>query len=252
MIYFDMVKSIFILITWSPHSPLLSSFGANIVPNSYECRFSIFIDNFVLSSSVACNTLLALTIFLKLTAKMDDDTKIFWGCVGFVGSYPILMGAASAFGSTHVDPIFSCRVEKRFRAVLGSVTFGLFCVQILQQKMDFPVAYVATKLVVTLVVEGFSCLPSQLLILDVFHTARFLRFALIAHASGPVLNALVLMGSNQDLMVWTRGKLAKLCPGCDLWGRGRSTSETSLTELSRIESFTEAPKSVRLDYVLPF
>jgi len=219
---------------WAPGSALHQTWGASIDPNGIPCKLSLFLDNFTTNGAVACNMLMALTVFLvvNLEYKIEGSKRMYFAYLGFATIYPVVIAVPAAVGFGEVSAVsgkgcvlvstawqYVVRIPALFMLAVQLILISLALVHMKKivssirsrTGNNFPMGYLVVRFLATFLSQVFTFVPVQIYSMDTTMTnAIYCRFYLTAHAIGPSLDAIILILGNVEFMTWAKKHIAIL------------------------------------------
>eukprot|EP00026_Physarum_polycephalum_P012636 Phypoly_transcript_12962.p1 GENE.Phypoly_transcript_12962~~Phypoly_transcript_12962.p1 ORF type:complete len:221 (-),score=1.70 Phypoly_transcript_12962:92-754(-) len=203
---------------------------------------------------IACNTLIALTLFLMIKMKVDleGEYKHYrWWFLAFALVFPLAVSLPVTFGwELKVQGASSCYVNNIFgRAILTFPSFVLLIIQIVllylalsyarnvsnavQSHSDtqFPIKFLIVRFMATYCSQLFTILGSQIyggiVPNSIQANAQFSQYAYVSHLTGGTIDAIILIIANVDFVHWVNVTVAKFR------NRYSTNSQLSLSESSQ-------------------
>jgi len=219
---------------WAPGSALHQTWGASIDPNGIPCKLSLFLDNFTTNGAVACNMLVALTVFLvvNMEYKIEESKRMYFAYLGFATIYPIVIAVPAAVGFGQVSTVSGkgcLLVSTAWQYVVRIPALVMLATQLVLISLslvhmkkivssirsrtgnNFPMGYLVVRFLATFLCQVFTFVPVQIYNMDTNLTnAIYSRFYLTAHMIGPALDATILILGNVEFMNWAKKHIAIL------------------------------------------
>eukprot|EP00026_Physarum_polycephalum_P010930 Phypoly_transcript_11117.p1 GENE.Phypoly_transcript_11117~~Phypoly_transcript_11117.p1 ORF type:complete len:340 (+),score=9.27 Phypoly_transcript_11117:118-1137(+) len=227
--FYNILFNAYLIPKWFPGSVAHKPLVVNLLSGSSYCRFCLFLDNFSINGLVACDTLIAVTLFLVLKMKVDleDNQRYFREFyLLFAIGFPLTIGFTAAFGfSTATHLASPCVVSNPIGIAL--ITYPSFILALIQffliiwamihvrevvnsvhsmSPNNFPLKYLVVRFMATFVAQLYNIFATQIYALfpSTNANAIFSRFAFISHANGGTVDALILIIGNVDFINWLK------------------------------------------------
>jgi len=231
---YNIIQNAYFGAKWFPSSNLHDPMVVHLKSGSAACRAGLFLDNLTIHGAVACDTLIALTVFLvvKMGVNLEAKTSCYHvAYLLFAIGYPLLMALVAAFGfSTETAIGNPCVVGSAFGQ--GLITYPSLFLVLFQfilliwamayvhrvmnsikssHGSNFPVKYLLVRFLATFLAQLYNIFPLEMYMLfpHIQSNAIFARFAFFSHVSGGAVDAIILILANVDFMNWVRTKWDK-------------------------------------------
>eukprot|EP00026_Physarum_polycephalum_P012503 Phypoly_transcript_12822.p1 GENE.Phypoly_transcript_12822~~Phypoly_transcript_12822.p1 ORF type:complete len:262 (+),score=19.84 Phypoly_transcript_12822:216-1001(+) len=255
---------IYAIVKWFPQSLLHKPWVIDLESGSSACKFGVFVNNFTVSGLVACDTLIALTLFLMIKMKVDMELNqqyYYRRYLSFAIGFPLVVGLISAFGfETSVQFASTCIVVSpigealvnypnillvifQFILLMWAMTYARHLVSSIQSinPTQFPIMFLIVRFMATFVAQLYTIVGTQIYALSpgLQSNGVFSRFAFTSHLTGGTIDALILIVGNVDFVNWVTTTFEK-------YRRRYSTSsqisfsETELVASPQVENFEMA------------
>jgi len=222
--------------------------------NSSACRIDIFLDIFTTFGLNACNTLLAVTIFLsvRFLIQVEQYRWANFAYIVFALGWPGILAISFAAGLDIQVTTGLCEVSGLGGHVVLRLFFFLFLgIQLFLYAYSFwhlrkairrvdsnsffrfndSLSYLTIRFAATFLAQVWQLVPFQAekSLENPLYPARFVRFAIIACGTGPILAALIIVFGNTEFLAWTRRRmLPSFLYYCRLRSRHSSPSITPI------------------------
>jgi len=213
----------YLIAKWAPNS--VSSEAIAYYPNSAICSFSLWIDSYFFYSLVTLNTLIAFTLYLSVSRRVDLDyethPKYFWGYIGFYWLVVIVAPIAitKAPGNFFANGVCNTSLTTtyaEFAPEFVMILFQLFCVisafinagviisaakSTSRTKNDIRLLYMMIRFAATIFSQLLGALPYYVLeYTEEFTKASLIKAVCVCIPLGAMLDGCILIFSNRPLM----------------------------------------------------
>jgi len=247
---FNVYAATYQVIKWSPSSPARPYLVENIKNYPNVCGLSTFIDLSIFFSDVACNTLIALTLYFSIYKRIsmdyNENAKFFWCFVAGIWAWflliPVVVGTSS-------HKIFSpfCYAGGELAYAYSIPTLLLLVLQVvmivlsinaafrviknassLHQKLDIRRSFLIIRFGSTYFAQLIGILPYimwQLHLLWVAGPAPFGFFnaIVVGVPLASMLDAIILISTNKSFQKWIQTRIIN----------GKSFSDSSSEETQK-------------------
>eukprot|EP00026_Physarum_polycephalum_P007458 Phypoly_transcript_07518.p1 GENE.Phypoly_transcript_07518~~Phypoly_transcript_07518.p1 ORF type:complete len:391 (+),score=37.76 Phypoly_transcript_07518:326-1498(+) len=213
----------------SPYSVLHKPWVLDTDSDSYHCQIITFIEVSTLAGAAACTTLICITLVLLIVVRVrtqDMETKpiYYWSFLGFTLLYPFGAASISLALKTHWTEHGKCVINSTLANTLVRGPYIAFLIiqiillAIITQytlrisrsvqgnvSQGIPVMYVFVRFIATFIAQAYNVLPSQLNLIFQNPLAKFAlaeRILYASHATGPILDALVMIFGNREFTAY--------------------------------------------------
>lgn len=274
----NLVFCIHIITKWSTWSAGHQWMVLSVTSDGPACRYSVFMEQFTNTVSVACNTCIAVTMFvsIKLRKSMaySDDPKYIWGFLAFIAAYGAGIGIAFALSPKHILGKGVCGA---ITLNVASASLALFELNFLVQiALTLPTLSYARKVisaatsttyrfsaqertmallyfrgVAVIVVACTTLIPAHVYsFFQAVHTGKdaipylYMWYALaITRPLGAAFDGTVLIAANRPLWEWIHSKFSKSSGDSSDTSSGIGSSTMGTASTAEVHSVSESNAS---------